>query len=281
MSRSEIRSHLPFAVLFLSSVVLVPVAAILGSRSVSRRSVRPPRNVTRAAAAPTAAVLAAITSSGGPISADLFGRAEVVRPQITISKTAEAGPALVTAAAPDPLAGYVVTGLIQADGKWYALIEDRKTHIGEYVAAGDDFYGVRVASVGQDGVKFDQAGEQRMLAMNQDYSLTGGQAVAKAENSDETQAEVSMLSDNIAQKVTFSLNNALFRLIDGKDDAKMRNDVFEGKMSVEEYNQKGGRFGVVVDIDGLSANKTRAYELTYDIDIKRSGATDRLVEIAQ
>lgn len=181
----------------------------------------------------------------------------------------------------DPLAGYVVTGLIQADGKWYALIEDRRTHIGEYVSAGDDFHGVRVASVGADGVKFDQAGEPRMLAMNQEYSLNGGRTMAKAETTEGSQPEVITFTDDLTQNVTLSLSDSLLKLIDGKDDEKMRNDVFEGKMSVEEYNQKGTRFGVVVDIDSLSAIKTRAYDLSFQYQLKAAGATDRLVEIAQ
>jgi hypothetical protein len=111
----------------------------------------------------------------GSSLSDLFG-GRTAAPALQMGGAARAAVALSTpsqpATAPDPLAEYVLSGLITVDGRIYALLEHRTTRVGEYYAVGDDFQGFKIAEIGSDSITLAVGGKPRRVAMNENFTLT-------------------------------------------------------------------------------------------------------------
>src|SRR5258706_15933691 len=81
-------------------------------------------------------------------SSALFGMPAATRPKQTPTTPKQAPAAKVDA--PDPLGDFLFTGAVTIDGKEYALLENRKTREGEFVAVGDEFHGFRLSGIEKD-----------------------------------------------------------------------------------------------------------------------------------
>jgi hypothetical protein len=73
---------------------------------------------------------------------------------------------------PNPLADYVYTGTVTANGHRYALLENSKTREGHFVSDGDSLLGGTVGEISDRGLTVTIAGAPQMIAKTENYKLT-------------------------------------------------------------------------------------------------------------
>lgn len=73
---------------------------------------------------------------------------------------------------PNPLADYVYTGTVTANGQRYALLENSKTREGHFLAVGDSLLGGTVGDITDRGLTVNIAGAPQMMAKTDNYKLT-------------------------------------------------------------------------------------------------------------
>jgi hypothetical protein len=81
-------------------------------------------------------------------------------------------PTAAPAEAADRLGRFVYTGSITVDGRTMALIEDRVTHEGWYVAEGDTWQGRLVAAIRPDAISLAVGSGAQTLARSDAFTLT-------------------------------------------------------------------------------------------------------------
>ena len=72
----------------------------------------------------------------------------------------------------DPLTDYTFTGVVTVEGRAMALIENRQTGEGIYVAVGDRFLNGTVAEIGEGAVSLIEKDRRRFLLRNEQYGFT-------------------------------------------------------------------------------------------------------------
>lgn len=98
------------------------------------------------------------------------GPAETANPTPQNSSPREpAGPA----APPDPLADLALTGVVEIGRELRALLENVKTHVGDYVGVGEEFSGFRVVEIRETEVELEKDGKRHTLRMG-DKKLPAG-----------------------------------------------------------------------------------------------------------
>lgn len=176
-----------------------------------------------------------------PTLSALFGTpvvAPVVEVKPPVVAKVEAPPA--PAPPPDPLAGYVYSGLVTIDGQTYALLESRATRSGKYLAVGDDFEGFRVSAVDGKSITLSRGEEPRVLALNDRYSLIplskDGQGLPNR-TAQPVSAQPESKVATYDKVVTFQLASS-YAFVGSENIDKLHDDYYNGKISLDELNQR-------------------------------------------
>jgi len=98
------------------------------------------------------------------------GPAETARP--TRQGSGPKAPA-EPAAPPDPLADLALTGVVEIGRELKALLENVKTHVGDYAGVGEEFSGFRVVRIRETEVELEKDGKRHTLRMG-DKELPAG-----------------------------------------------------------------------------------------------------------
>jgi len=152
------------------------------------------------------------------------------------SVVAEAPPA------PDPLAGYSLTGLVETDGEMYALLEDNKTKVGTWFRVGDEVSGLKISSINASGMTLSGEQGDRRIALNEKFDLTPLDKDANYMGGRVTNHE-DMETDTGTKKLAVTLLARLDGLVygnttGGTDFRKLNDDAFEGKVPLNEYHER-------------------------------------------
>ncbi len=230
----------PAAGMLTIGLALFPVAAYVGYQSAEYTAESAPllNNELAYNAGRNISIRSEIDSYG--TLAGMFGEPErhAAGPPIEVKK-----PLLqqLPAPPPDPLADYLFTGAVTVDGRTFALLEHRKTKDGVYVAVGDEFHGFTVSGIGVDGVTLIAGGDSRHLVLNDEYRMTPFSADAET-----TERSVQVVDGGVTNyEVTFTnwISEGYMLYKGGGDTEQLKNEVFEGKMTLEEYNKRAGSDG--------------------------------------
>lgn len=108
-----------------------------------------------------------VPGASADMEEDPFGLDEM------LDETPEEAPApSLPPSAPDPLVDYVYAGTVSIDGRYAALLENRKTKEGHFLQEGDRFLDGIVGSITDRNISISMAGSPRQLAKTEDYRLT-------------------------------------------------------------------------------------------------------------
>jgi hypothetical protein len=178
-------------------------------------------------------------SDYSPAFGDLFGKTPALQ-EVKAAPPAlpRAQPPAAPAPPPDPLEGLVFAGLVTIDGRSYALVEDRATRQGEYLAPGDDFKGFNISAIDRNGVTLTNGDVPRRLALNDRYSLvplSKEAGVASAAGSVQPVSQrlyANSLADTFMVKTLLVLGNR-------REEVEKANDeFFQGKITQEELDRR-------------------------------------------
>lgn len=260
----RVRDQAPFLVIVAVGAALAPAAARIGSRPIQLTPSDIPAPNRAAVAIP--AKVPEITASNSNFStlAGLFGEPEPA----PVARAAALSTLSITptppVAAPDPLTGYRMTGTVTVNGRGYALLENIKTKDGIYLADGQQLEGLTVTKVNAASIEFGEAGSTRQIALNEDYSFASPSVSIESGKAEVAQLALeSANSDIVLVSGTRLLTNYIdvgVNSVSGVNVEKLKDDVFEGKMSVDEFNQK---VGPAVPYDIYFANKVLGDNANY------------------
>lgn len=188
---------------------------------------------------PPSAARAALSRYADGILSDLFGRppASSAKPAAPLRPRAAVAQPSSAPAAPDRLADYLYTGIVTVDGERRALVENRRTKQGVYLKQGDPFLEFTVGAITPDSITLCAGSQNRTLARNDRYDLVPlgkypSQLADAATSRDErlTGTYVQFASRLSREKLLFAIG--------GEDVEHLRNEVFEGRMTQEEFDRR-------------------------------------------
>jgi hypothetical protein len=112
----------------------------------------------------------------GAVRASLFtspeAAVESAPPAPLIKHTVKLPSVKIAAPAPlNPFADYVYSGTVSLKGETLALIENSKTHDGQYLKQGDTFMGGKVKEIAERSVTLNAAGKPYTLVKTVDFKL--------------------------------------------------------------------------------------------------------------
>jgi hypothetical protein len=177
------------------------------------------------------------------IRSDLFGQPVQSVPVQFVHRKRAATPTILPSP-PNPLADYTFTGVVSRDGITYALLEDRKTKDGFYVRVGDVFKDFTVDAITPKGITFRTRAGPKTIAMRDDYSLIPlDKNTYPFEDGVRLTDQPTRYSETIRTFLVSRINGEMALSV-GEDIAKLKDDVFDGKMTAEEFNQRAGNGSV-------------------------------------
>lgn len=190
---------------------------------------------------------------GVGIKGDLFDNPLVVpvqkvKPAAPAQPVVQPAPPVETPPPPDPLADYVYMGVSSLNGERFALLEHRKTHEGIYLKMGDAFNGYTAGRIDAKELTLDSPAGARTLALNDNYDLIpldrdaeylGGRVTAhnSTDKAEQDKQEVASLTKSYANHL-LSARTGLQWINNAADMEHMKNQVFDGKMSQEEFDRR-------------------------------------------
>jgi hypothetical protein len=151
-------------------------------------------------------------------------------------------PAEPVAPPPDPLAGYLCTGVYTLNDTPYAVLENRRTKESITLRVGELFAGQTVTAITPRSLTLRQGSDERTVALTDDFSLTplDSQKHARSEEIAERMvaAETEAISLNRVNGFTYILSDdnrlQLGRSVT-ENVQKLRDDHFEGRITSDEY----------------------------------------------
>jgi hypothetical protein len=218
------------------------------------------------------------------INPGLFGEGAPARAKpasVPVKKVSPISPPVTAPLPANPLADFVYTGFVQANGQQVALIENKKSREGFYLQIGDAFGDgiVNKIEAGSVEIKPTTAGQaSRFLPMNTRYSLTpldkgniGGDDARQVEVIDNATQNLSLTFNGQIYKTW--MNNSYSKVFGGisEEEAQhLQNEVFEGRMTAEEAAQHGlGNGASTVNYYGLKVLTDWSYDSANGIKLQK------------
>ena len=177
----------------------------------------------------------------GRIRPDLFAAPVVEKTVSRPVTTPPPSPVTPSTPPPDPLAGWEYVGDVEIGGERLALVERKDTKDGVYLRVGESFGGGTVTAFDKQRVSVAVADSERQLARKDDWRFSNPRAAGQSQVAAGTDAVVSgeALSLITTKRYdTFVLSTKL-RWTGGNDE--MKNQVFEGQMSVQDFDNKAAK----------------------------------------
>ncbi len=178
----------------------------------------------------------------GGIRSDLFGAPVQEKPVSRPATPPPPPPVTPSSPPPDPLAGWEYVGDVEIGGEQLALVERKDTKEGIYLRVGESFGGGTVTAFDKQRVAVAMADSDRALARKDDWRFSNprasGQSQVGAAAEKTVTGDLLSLSDTKAYATEFLLRTKMLR--NGGHD-QMKNQVFEGQMSVQDFDKKAAK----------------------------------------
>ncbi len=181
-----------------------------------------------------------VRAGGSAIRDDLFGTpASQLVPEIDPRKVPVCTVDLpLKIEPPDPWADQVYVGNVVQDNKKFALIENAKTGIGEFVSIGMEYRSAKVTDITKASVSYSDNGISRQLQMNTGWSLTPLTQNAKDRGPDAPASFRNSLPvvDFLIVPFDSTVNT---NGITEKQAKHLQNEIFEGRMTPGQAAAQG------------------------------------------
>ncbi len=162
------------------------------------------------------------------------------------------------------------------DDKYFALLENRKTRAGGYVTVGDSYLGYPVLGIDRDSVTIQVDGRQRSIPFNVEFQMTSLSPAARVSANSTDVINESISGERLVHAISLDLNGTVL-LSDGADNEQLKNEVFEGKMTLDEYHQKASETTCIVELGTVSVVNLNSGDLEAVVD----QSTYRMTKIRQ